>query len=723
MPESIPFHTDLYRRDAVEAAAVKYRHRARIDVAESGSHVVASLEPLVGEEDRQSLVNEFSNDVFSETARQMRDATAEARSEDPDEVADPPWALLAPFGEGTRLPLGWSIDSLSPIRDGTATLVFANAEHGAARIAIRRNGGAPMGVAHTDALDFMLLNGGSGGTRTEESVGRVLIAFVGALASQPAPADAARLLAALRPHGELRAPEAPRDDGTEPGRRVAPQIDVAEGTIDFVIDEAGVSRLALYDAVLRLADRCFILLTRPTAESIALRIRARDDHGPDALKALAAEATRALNRVVRGGGALKSRAGLPPPSRRRGTELDALLRELAAADPATVGVGHQPERGPGHEGLRVLNIRGTGACNSDCVFCVEKFDPAHRTMPKADATRQFILDNGGQYDMLFFASGEPTIHPKLFEYVELGREVGFTSFGMSSHFRTFADPAFTLRVLQAGFEYFDISLHAADVEGQLAVNPIADGGASLGEALKGLAALYALAEALGIRISVTHKIVVSRLNVTALDAIFHATYDRGVRHFILQPVRAMNLDAERHALLAIGEDEILPHLNAFLARTEPLGATVKPYGFSRQHLYAGAHVETEQNRVKNVYGRTRGGIAPRPHKTTEEDRPRDGRHWVEVRLSDTGHRFQFPSAGAVPLLDEALERGYELPFGCRMGSCGMCCARLFEGEVDQSGQFFLTEAQQRDGYVLLCQARAKSDVVLRICTDDEMDPL
>jgi ferredoxin len=326
--------------------------------------------------------------------------------------------------------------------------------------------------------------------------------------------------------------------------------------------------------------------------------------------------------------------------------------------------------------------------------------------------------------MLFFASGEPTIHPKLLEYVELARTVGFTSFGMSSHFRTFADPAFALRVLQAGFEYFDISLHAADVDAQLAVNPIGDGGASLHEALKGLAVLYALAEALGIRISVTHKIVVSRLNVTALDEIFRATYERGVRHFILQPVRSMNLDAERSALLAIGEDDILPHLNAFLAGTEGLGATVKPYGFSRQHLFAGTHVETERNRVKNVYGRNRGGpMQRRARLDTAEERPSDGRHWVELRMSETGDRFYFASTGQVPMLDEGLERGYTLPFGCRMGSCGMCCARLLAGEVDQSGQFFLSEAQQRDGYVLLCQARAKSDIVVRLCTDDELDPL
>ena len=736
MSEAIRFHTDLYRRDAVESAAAKYRRRATIVVAESGSDVIVSFEPLdhgpangeahaAGQESgRQDLLGEFCNEVFSATARQLRSAPAEARSAHADGTAEPPWALLAPFGPGSPLALGWSIESLSPIRGGAATLLLTHPERGRARIAIRRNSGAPLGIAHTDALDLLLMNGGSGGTRTDESAGRVLIALARALGAEAARPGALPFIAALEPHAEMQGPQTLRGDGGEPGRRVAPRIDLRERAIDFDIDEAGVSRLALYDAVLRFADRCFVFLGRSGPRSIALRVRARGDATPETLKALAAELTRALNRVVRRNATGESRVGMPLLPRQAAADVDALLRQLAAADPATVGLGYQPERGPGHEGLRVLNIRGTGACNSDCIFCVEKFDPAHRTMPKADATRQFILDNAGQFDMLFFASGEPTIHPKLFDYVELARTVGFSHFGMSSHFRTFADPAFALRVLQAGFEYFDISLHAAETEGQLAVNPIGDGGASLHEALKGLAVLYAVADAIGMRISVTHKIVASRLNVTALDAIFRATYDRGVRHFIVQPVRAMNLDPDRKAVLAIGEDEILPHLNAFLARTEGLGATVKPYGFSRQYLFAGAHVETEQNRVKNVYGRMRGGeMQRRPPKDTAEERPRDGRHWIEVRMSETGDRFHFASTGRVPMLDEALERGYTLPFGCRMGSCGMCCARLLEGEVDQSGQFFLTEAQQRDGYVLLCQARSKSDLVVRLCTDDELDPL
>ena len=369
----------------------------------------------------------------------------------------------------------------------------------------------------------------------------------------------------------------------------------------------------------------------------------------------------------------------------------------------------------------MLNIRGTGAFNSECAFCIEKFNPTHRPMPTTDATRQLIVDGAGQFDMLFFASGEPTIHPKLFEHVELAKSEGFTCFGMSSHFRTFADPRFALKTLQAGFEYFDIALHAADLKSQLDVNPIGDGGQSLYEALKGLANLLRLADALSVRISVTHKIVASRLNVTRLLPIFRATYDRGVRHYIVQPVRTLGLAPDLQAKLAISEEGILPHLNELLRATEGLGATIKPYGFSRQKLFTGSHVETETNRVKNYYGK---GRSPEPGRVLRktEARPTDGRHWIEVREGPEAS-FSFASDGGAPILDDALERGMDVPFGCRMGSCGMCAARLVEGRIDQSQQIFLTEEQQQAGFVLLCQARPLSDVVVRVCTSDEIDQL
>src|SRR5690606_30310532 len=145
---------------------------------------------------------------------------------------------------------------------------------------------------------------------------------------------------------------------------------------------------------------------------------------------------------------------------------------------------------------------------------------------------------------------------------------------------------------------------------------------------------YRLADALGIRISVTQKIVISRLNVDQLEAIFRAGYDRGVRHFILQPVRSIGLAPDRQAKLAISEDEIIPKLNALLEATTGLGATLKPYGFSRSKLFQGEHVEYERNRIKNVMGkakRPRGKIVL-PNRS--EPRPTDGRHFVEIRTPD-----------------------------------------------------------------------------------------
>jgi len=724
MTEPIHFHTDLYRRDALEAIAEQYRVRARVELSDAGTHVIAHVEPLA-RSGADAMRDEFCNEAFSATARKLRDGSGGAAGDGAPLGDAPPWALLAPFDAGTELGLGWSLDSVGPIRGGAATLLIQHTDGGTARVAIRRNSGAPLGIAHTDQLDFLLMNGGSGTSHTDGSLSRVLGALAAALRANAVEIPV-ELLTALQPHAERQTAEAAAGTAPQVTKRLTPAVDIEQRSIAFEIDEAGVSRLALYDAVLGFADRCYVFLTRPQPTRIAMHIRPRGEVTPDALRALAAEVTRALNHALRksGGGARHAgdtNSGLPTLGRPT-INLDALVAQLAAADPTTVGLGFIPDRGPGHENLRVLNIRGTGACNSECVFCIEKFNPTHRPMPSADATRQMIVDSAGRFDMLFFASGEPTIHPKLFQYVDLAKEVGFTCFGMSSHFRTFADPHFALKTLQAGFEYFDIALHAADLTGQLDVNPIEDDGQSLYEALQGLANLQRLAEALGTRISITHKIVVSRLNVTQLESIFRATFDRGVRHFILQPVRSLGLAPELQRKLEISEEEILPHLNELLRHTEGLGAVVKPYGFSRAKLFAGAHIEVEQNRVKNMYGRGRERQEG-PPITSLEARPTDGRHWVEIVRASGYEYAAYASDGSVPILDIGLDKGVDLKFGCRMGSCGMCSAKLLSGAVDQSTQIFLSEEQIARGFVLLCQAKPLSDVRVQLCSDEEIDEL
>ena len=43
MTETIHFHTDLYRRDALEFAAEKHQREVRVDLADAGTHVAAEV--------------------------------------------------------------------------------------------------------------------------------------------------------------------------------------------------------------------------------------------------------------------------------------------------------------------------------------------------------------------------------------------------------------------------------------------------------------------------------------------------------------------------------------------------------------------------------------------------------------------------------------------------------------------------------------------------------
>jgi len=65
-----------------------------------------------------------------------------------------------------------------------------------------------------------------------------------------------------------------------------------------------------------------------------------------------------------------------------------------------------------------------------------------------------------------------------------------------------------------------------------------------------------------------------------------------------------------------------------------------------------------------------------------------------------------------PILEAALRAGINLPHSCRGGRCGSCRARLVAGRVRYPGArpIALSAEEEQDGYVLLCQARAESEV-------------
>jgi 3-ketosteroid 9alpha-monooxygenase subunit B len=82
---------------------------------------------------------------------------------------------------------------------------------------------------------------------------------------------------------------------------------------------------------------------------------------------------------------------------------------------------------------------------------------------------------------------------------------------------------------------------------------------------------------------------------------------------------------------------------------------------------------------------------------------------VEVTLDGQTHRLPWPAG--TRLLDVIIAAGLNPPFSCRQGNCGSCACRLLDGDVELVHNEVLEEEDFAEGYILACQALARSDSV------------
>ena len=75
------------------------------------------------------------------------------------------------------------------------------------------------------------------------------------------------------------------------------------------------------------------------------------------------------------------------------------------------------------------------------------------------------------------------------------------------------------------------------------------------------------------------------------------------------------------------------------------------------------------------------------------------RREVEVRAGET-------------LLAAALRVGLAAPFACQSGHCGTCAAKCLEGAVTMEVNDVFDAGEVAEGWVLTCQARARSAQVV-----------
>jgi CDP-4-dehydro-6-deoxyglucose reductase, E3 len=90
-----------------------------------------------------------------------------------------------------------------------------------------------------------------------------------------------------------------------------------------------------------------------------------------------------------------------------------------------------------------------------------------------------------------------------------------------------------------------------------------------------------------------------------------------------------------------------------------------------------------------------------------------GAEEYSVRIEPHARTLRVGAGQAV--LEAALAAGLNLPHSCKSGHCGSCRARLIAGEIRYPGgrPLGISAEEERSGHVLLCQARARSDLVVQ----------
>jgi CDP-4-dehydro-6-deoxyglucose reductase len=87
---------------------------------------------------------------------------------------------------------------------------------------------------------------------------------------------------------------------------------------------------------------------------------------------------------------------------------------------------------------------------------------------------------------------------------------------------------------------------------------------------------------------------------------------------------------------------------------------------------------------------------------------------AHVRIRPSGHEFFIE--GSETILEAALHAGLAPSYGCGNGNCGLCKARVVDGEVRQVRDFDypLSAAERAQNYKLLCSHTAVTDLVLEM---------
>jgi len=115
--------------------------------------------------------------------------------------------------------------------------------------------------------------------------------------------------------------------------------------------------------------------------------------------------------------------------------------------------------------MRQLSIHLTDLCNSRCSFCVVGSPLVKIDSVRWDDVVGFLVDNAeGGYESVNLHGGEPTIHPRILDVLDLAQALGYGEVQIQTNGRRLKDAAFVAKLAAKGVRLFVISLHGASAD-------------------------------------------------------------------------------------------------------------------------------------------------------------------------------------------------------------------------------------------------------------------
>jgi cyclic pyranopterin phosphate synthase len=160
-----------------------------------------------------------------------------------------------------------------------------------------------------------------------------------------------------------------------------------------------------------------------------------------------------------------------------------------------------------------FHVLAGDACNNRCLFCMEG-DTARLHGVTPERVRQLLHAHASEGEVMF-TSGEPTLNPRLPDYVGWARACGYGRIGLTTNARRLGYEPYARRLLDAGLNHVVVSIHGDDARTHDAQTR-APG--SFVQTLAGLEVLARLRP--GRALTVHTSTVVGRRNVARLSDLY-----------------------------------------------------------------------------------------------------------------------------------------------------------------------------------------------------------